>query len=162
MKILAIDSGLERTGIALINEDKLVFSSLIETHKKNKLEERIRTVYRRLEKIIQEYEPEVLVMESLFLFKNKKTIISVSQVQGAVLLLAAQKGIKVEFLTPLQIKQALCGFGRADKKSIQKIIRLEFKVNVRQDDQADAVACGLAYRLLNRSLVGAKSSNLLS
>lgn len=147
MKILSIDSGVEKTGIAIIKDKKLIFSSLILTKKTLKTEFRLKNIYNELKKIIEKFNPEVIVIEKLFFFKNQKTAISVSQAQGVILLLASQKNIKVEFLTPLQIKQVLTGFGRADKKSIQKMLKIEFGIDIKQDDIADAVACGLAYQL---------------
>ena len=65
------------------------------------------------------------------------------------MLLAAQNKIKVEFLTPLQIKQIITGYGQADKKSVQKMIKLTTKIDINQDDESDAVACGLAYIYLH-------------
>ena len=90
----------------------------------------------------------MVVLEQLLFFKNQKTFIRVAQAQGVSLLLAAQNKIKVEFLTPLQIKQSITGYGQADKKSVQKMIKLEMGININQDDEADAVACGLAYNLI--------------
>lgn len=152
MKILSIDSGVEKTGIAIFENKKLIFSSLITTDKKIKIEKRLEKLYQNLKKIIEKYSPKIIVLEKLFFFKNQKTIISVSQAQGIILLLASQNNIKVEFLTPLQIKQILTGFGRADKKSIQKMLNLEFGINLKQDDEADAVACGLAYILSKKRI----------
>ena len=86
----------------------------------------------------------------MLFFKNQKTFIKVAQAQGVALLLAAQNKIKVEFLTPLQIKQAVTGYGQADKKSIQKMLRIELGIDIKQDDEADAVACGVTYMLINR------------
>lgn len=148
MRILSIDSGIEKTGIALFENRNLVFSALIKTKKTSSPESRLKDIYNNLKKIIEKYNPDKIIIEKLFFFKNHKTAISVSQAQGVILLLASQKNIKIHFITPLQIKQALTGFGRADKKSIQKILKLEFGISINQDDIADAVACGLAYQLL--------------
>lgn len=148
MKILAIDSGIEKTGIAIFENKKLIFSTLIKTKASLSIEYRLKKIYDELKKIISKFRPQIIVIEKLFFFKNQKTAISVSHAQGIILLLASQNNIKVEFLTPLQIKQSLTGFGRADKKSIQKMLKLEFGINIKQDDVADAVACGLAYEFL--------------
>jgi len=107
-------------------------------------------IYFRLKEIIKKHQPDKIILERLFFFKNQKTAILVSQAQGVCLLLAAQNKISVGFLTPLQIKQAITGYGQADKKSVQKMIRLEMGIDITQDDEADAVACGLAYILIGK------------
>ena len=145
MIILSIDSGIERTGYAIFENSKYVTSALIFTNKKRKTAERFQQIYLELEKIVKKFKPSVIVLEKLFFFKNQKTFIRVAQAQGIVMLLAAQNKIKVEFLTPLQIKQIITGYGQADKKSVQKMIRLTTEIDINQDDEADAVACGLAY-----------------
>ena len=90
-----------------------------------------------------------MVLEQLLFFKNQKTFIRVAQAQGITMLLAAQNKIKVEFLTPLQIKQIVTGYGQADKLAVQKMIKLTTGIVLTQDDEADAVACGLAYTYLH-------------
>ena len=150
MTILSIDSGIERTGYAIFKDKKYVISALIKTSKSLTTELRLIEIYDKLRKIVKKYKPDVMVLEQLLFFKNQKTFIRVAQAQGIVMLLAAQNKIKVEFLTPLQIKQIVTGYGQADKKSVQKMIRLTTEIEITQDDEADAVACGLAYLYLHR------------
>jgi len=145
MTILAIDSGIERTGYAIFKDKKYVTSALIKTSKSLTTEIRLDEIYSNLEKVFKKYKPEIMVLEQLLFFKNQKTFIRVAQAQGVVMLLAAQNKINVEFLTPLQIKQIVTGYGQADKKSVQKMIKLTTAIDIKQDDEADAVACGLAY-----------------
>ena len=145
MTILSIDSGIERTGYAIFKDKKYVISALIKTSKSLSTEIRIEEIYSKLKKICDKYKPNVMVLEQLLFFKNQKTFIRVAQAQGIVMLLAAQNKIKVEFLTPIQIKQIITGYGQADKKSVQKMIKLTTKIDINQDDESDAVACGLAY-----------------
>lgn len=145
MTILSIDSGIERTGYAIFKDKKYVISALIKTSKLLSTEVRLEEIYSNLEKVFKKYKPEVMVLEQLLFFKNQKTFIRVAQAQGVVMLLAAENKIKVEFLTPLQIKQIVTGYGQADKKSVQKMIKLTTEIDIKQDDEADAVACGLAY-----------------
>ena len=149
MTIISIDSGIERTGYAIFKDKKYVTSALIKTLKNLPTEIRLKEIYLQLKKICNKYKPDVMVLEQLLFFKNQKTFIRVSQAQGIVMLLAAQNNIKVEFLTPLQIKQIVTGYGQADKKSVQKMIRLTTNIDIKQDDEADAVACGLAYIYLH-------------
>ncbi|MBI5127159.1 crossover junction endodeoxyribonuclease RuvC [Candidatus Roizmanbacteria bacterium] len=148
MTILSIDSGIEKTGYAIFKNSKYVASALIKTAKTNSTEVRLEQIYKELKKIFVKYKPEVVVLEQLLFFKNQKTFIRVAQAQGVSLLLAAQNKIKVEFLTPLQIKQSITGYGQADKKSVQKMIKLTTGISIKQDDEADAVACGMTYILL--------------
>lgn len=154
MVILAVDSGVEKTGYAIFNNDSYIKSGLIKTSKKKSLEKRLEEIYLHLKKIIQEYKPRKIILEQVFFFKNQKTVISVSQSQGIILLLAAQFLIEVEYLTPLQIKQTITGYGRADKKAVQKMIKMSFNIPIPpQDDEIDAIACGLTYCHLNKKLV---------
>lgn len=149
MTILSIDSGIERTGYAVFKDKKYVISALIFTSKDKSTEIRFEEIYSKLKEVFKKYKPDVMVMEQLLFFKNQKTFIRVAQAQGIVMLLAAQNKIKVEFLTPLQIKQIITGYGQADKKAVQKMIRLTTDIDIKQDDEADAVACGLAYIYLH-------------
>jgi len=149
MIILAIDSGIEKTGYAIFKNKKYVTSALIKTSKTKSTEVRLDEIYIVLKKVILKYKPEIIILEQLLFFKNQKTFIKVAQAQGIALLLAAQSKIKVEFLTPLQIKQVVTGYGQADKKSIQKMLKIELGIDIKQDDEADAVACGYAYQILN-------------
>ena len=149
MTVLSIDSGIERTGYAVFANKKYVISALIKTSKTLPTEIRLKEIYLKLKKVFERYKPDVMVLEQLLFFKNQKTFIRVAQAQGIVMLLAAQNNIKTEFLTPLQIKQIITGYGKADKKSVQKMIKLTTRIDIKQDDVADAVACGLAYIYLN-------------
>lgn len=145
MTILSIDSGIECTGYAIFQNKNYVISALIKTSKNKSTEIRLEEIYLQLKKVFDKYEPDIMVLEQLLFFKNQKTFIRVAQAQGIAMLLAAQNKIKVEFLTPLQIKQIITGYGQADKKSVQKMIKLTTEIDIKQDDEADAVACGLAY-----------------
>ncbi len=162
MIILSIDSGLEKTGYAVFEKGRnlpdgkrFITSGLVKTPKSETLSKRLHLLYKRLQIIISKYFPERIVVERLFFFKNQKTAIMVSQSQGVVLLLGAIHKIPVEFLTPLQIKQIVTGYGQADKKSVQKMLNLILGITIpnSRDDEADAIACGLAYCYLNKNLL---------
>lgn len=160
MKILSIDSGLERTGWAIFekaNKPVYVASGLIKTPANASVPTRLRQIYEALETIIDDHKPKHIVVEQLFMFKNQKTVIVVAQTQGVVQLLAAQKGIELDFLTPLQIKQMVTGYGNADKKSVEKMVKLTLGSSVdfakKIDDEIDAIAAGLAYCFLNKNLL---------
>ena len=151
MIILSIDSGIERTGYAIFKDKKYVTSALIKTSKDHSTNVRLDEIYSKIKLVVKKYNPNIIILEQLFFFKNQKTFIRVAQAQGVVLLLASQYKIKADFLTPLQIKQIITGYGQADKKSVQKMIKLETGIDLKQDDEADAVACGMAYIYLNKS-----------
>ncbi len=157
MIILSVDSGVERTGFALFDKTtdiKLLHSGLIKTAKDLTHELRLKKIYSELELLVDQYNPKIIILEKIFFFKNQKTIVNVSHAQGVLLLLAAQKNIKVDFLTPLEIKGTLTGYGRSDKKAVQKMINLTMRLpkKITQDDEADAIACGLAYHYLHRTV----------
>lgn len=161
MIIMGIDSGIEKTGYAIFRKDKklkngfeYLSSGLIKTSKNLSTEKRLLEIHDSIKHLIKSQKPEALAIEQLFFFKNQKTVIRVAQAQGVIMLLATQHKLKVDFLTPLQIKLAITGYGQADKKSVQKMLGLTLKLNgeLKQDDQADAIACGLAYCYLNKGL----------
>ena len=122
MTILSIDSGIERTGYAIFKDKKYVTSALIKTSKSKSTEIRLDEIYSKLKEVFKKYTPEIVILEQLFFFRNQTTFIRVAQAQGVALLLAAQNKVKVDFLTPLQIKQIITGYGQADKKSVQKML----------------------------------------
>ncbi|MBI1862929.1 crossover junction endodeoxyribonuclease RuvC [Candidatus Microgenomates bacterium] len=157
MKILSIDSGLERTGYAIFEKAQkpiYVASGLIKTPKTASVPTRLKQIYDELESIITHHAPNLIVVEQLFMFKNQKTVIVVAQSQGVVQLLAAQKAIPLEFLTPLQIKQIVTGYGNADKKSVEKMVALSgIDVSGKIDDEIDAIAAGLACCYLQKNLL---------
>jgi len=154
MKFISIDPGFEKVGFAIfkkkskITKDfEFITSGMIKAPKSIKHENRLKLIYESLDKLFIKYKVDFMVIESLFMFKNQKTVLKVAQAIGVTELLAAQKNIPIERLTPLQIKQAITGYGTADKKAVAKMIRLELgeKIDFEDDDQSDAVACGLAY-----------------
>ncbi len=151
MILLSIDPGYDKTGYAVFQSDhpsKIDFrsSGLIKTSKTDDLIARLKQISTKLSSIIDEYHIDTMVMEQLYFFKNAKTVIAVAQAQGSVIALAADKGLAFHFLTPLQIKQIVTGDGHADKKSVWKMLKLQLgdKLQVADDDESDAIACGYA------------------
>lgn len=162
MIILAIDPGIEKVGYAFFEKKvngsttfKYVTSGLIRTSNIEDHQNRLYSIYNQLKTLTLAQKPDLIVFEQLFFFKNAKTVIKVSQAQGVILLLAAQEKIPTKLLTPLQIKQIITGYGNADKKSVQKMLPLLLKQEIicKEDDQSDAIACGLAYCYLNEQLI---------
>jgi crossover junction endodeoxyribonuclease RuvC len=151
MKILGIDPGTATTGwgIIEIQGGKLLPLAYghISTSKNDSDDERILEVSLDLEKIIKEHKPEEAAIESLFFFKNQKTVIQVAQSRGAILLTLKQNNVKVFSYTPLQVKQALTGYGRAEKKQMQQMIKniLHLGSVPKPDDVADALAIAVCH-----------------
>jgi crossover junction endodeoxyribonuclease RuvC len=98
-----------------------------------------------LENLVTTYAPDQAAVEKLFIFRNKKSVMAVSEMRGVIMLTLAQAGLPVTELTPLQVKQRICGHGRAEKHQMQKMMRLllKLKEEIRPDDAADALALAL-------------------
>jgi crossover junction endodeoxyribonuclease RuvC len=161
MKILGVDPGVEKVGFSVFDKKvngsttfKYITSGLIKTSRSLKHEKRLEQIYNELRQVIEEHDIKYVVMEQLFFFKNAKTVISVAQAQGAIQLLSAQKNVPLELLTPLEIKQIITGYGQADKIAVRKMIDLSLheKIDIKDDDQSDAIACGLAFCYINDEL----------
>lgn len=162
MRIISIDPGYDKVGYALFDKNsdkgtrfKYISSDLIKTDPKAPHHLRLRHIYDKLIAIIKENSVETMVVEELFMFKNQKTVIKVAQSIGVIELVAAHTGLHIHHFTPLQIKSILTGYGTADKKAVQKMVYLTLgrDITFKDDDQADAVACGLAYCFINEKLV---------
>jgi len=151
MKILGIDPGLGRAGWAIVEADSGKFSAVgygcIETTNKSSEAMRIKILYAELIKIIEHYHPEVLSVEKLFFNKNVKTALSVGQARGVIILAGINKGLIIEEYTPLQVKIAVTGYGRADKNQIGQMVKSNFglKSVPKPDDAADALAIALTH-----------------
>jgi crossover junction endodeoxyribonuclease RuvC len=154
MNILAVDPGIERTGCAIFdftkNTCKIIQTTCIITSKEITEERRLNEIHLAIKQLIDQYKIKLFIMEDLFLFKNQKTVITVARAQGTILSVVGEYNIPAIVLTPLQIKYTITGYGRADKKSVSKMISLIFPdiKKVLYDDTIDAIACGYAYYLL--------------
>ncbi|MBE5744438.1 MAG: crossover junction endodeoxyribonuclease RuvC [Clostridiales bacterium] len=152
MRILGIDPGLATVGWGVIdvvnNKPKVVSYGVILTPKENKLPERLMIIEQDLKSIIEKYQPDEIALEELFFNSNVTTAINVAQARG-VILLTAIKGSsgKLYEYTPLQIKQALTGYGRAEKRQIQEMTKtfLGLTKIPKPDDAADALAVALTH-----------------
>jgi len=151
MIVLALDPGLGRCGYALLTKKNQELVPLdygcIETSAKTPLSKRLEIVYTKLQDLIDKYQPQVMVLEQLFFNSNQKTAIMVGQAQGVMLLCAGRNNLEVIFLTPLQVKMAITGYGVADKEAVKKMIIMSIKLkNIpKLDDTIDALAVGMSY-----------------
>lgn len=157
MIILSIDPGVERLGIAILTKKDATIackmSDTLTTPKTIAHSERIGFLYSSIKNICRIFRPDQIVLERLFFSKNVKTAIAVAQVQGIIYLLAHKHNIVISEITPNEIKSAVTGYGSADKKAVKKMIDLQMKLPKRErlDDEYDAIACGFAYLLKERS-----------
>lgn len=125
----------------------LVDYGVVVTDKDLDVSQRLVDLYQKLLQVIDHYQPKQAAIESLFFSKNQKTVMTVSQARGVILLACVQKGLRISEYTPLQVKQALTGYGRAEKQQIQQMVKAVFGLAEvpKPDDAADAVAIGVCH-----------------
>src|SRR5580698_4228608 len=154
MRIIGIDPGTGILGFGVIDVDKndkltLVDAGVIRTpvHEKDSI--RLKTIYAELTNIIEDNKPEIMSVEKLFFAKNVTTAMTVSQARGVVLLCGRQAGMDIFEYTPMQIKQAVTGYGKADKKQIQEMVRVILGLHEvpKPDDAADALAAAITHSM---------------
>lgn len=150
MKIIGIDPGTGILGFGVIeidsrNKAHLIDAGVIRTPVHEDASVRLLTIYDELTSIIKELKPQLMSVEKLFFAQNVTTAMTVSQARGVVLLCGQQHSLQLHEYTPLQIKMALTGYGRADKKQVQEMVRviLGLKEVPKPDDCADALAAAL-------------------
>lgn len=150
MRILGIDPGTGILGFGVIDVDtrgkiQLVDAGVIRTPVKEDDAVRLETIFDELSDIIMQNKPTVMSVEKLFFAQNVTTAMTVAQARGVVLLLGQQNKLELHEFTPLQIKQAVTGYGKADKKQIQEMVRvlLGLKDIPKPDDAADALAAAI-------------------
>lgn len=152
MKIIAIDPGYERLGIAVIEKkprDKeiLLYSNCFKTSSKLTHAERLKLILEEMKKVINTYQPERLAIETLFFSTNQKTALLVAEARGVIIATSAAAGLEIFEFNPNSIKLAVTGSGSSDKNHIIKMIPLLIKIEktIQHDDEYDAIACGIAY-----------------
>ena len=151
MLILGIDPGIARTGWGVIEIRNSKFEirnyGCIETSARLSSEKRLKYIYDSVENTIKEHKPDVLAVEELFFNTNAKTAFIVGQARGVILLAASKKKLPIATYTPLQVKIAVTGYGRADKSQIGQMIKTILKLNSipKPDDVADALAVALTH-----------------
>lgn len=156
MRIIGIDPGTGILGFGVIDiawgKANLVDAGVIRTPVKEDDAVRLLTIYDELTQIIKETKPQLMSVEKLFFARNVTTAITVSQARGVVLLCAMQSGLAIHEFTPLQIKQAVTGYGKADKRQMQEMVRviLELKEIPKPDDAADALAAAITLSMTVR------------
>lgn len=152
MIILGIDPGLATVGYGVLADGKCADYGIISTTKEQSGPNRLLLISCGVEKLIEKYKPDAVAVEELFFNTNVKTAIAVAQARGVILLAALKAGCQLYEYTPLQIKQGLTGYGRADKKQIQHMVTMLLSLDKipRPDDAADALAVALCHAQTNR------------
>lgn len=149
MIILGIDVGFAITGWSIIEKEKsykngmnLVDYGAIITEPKQEISLRLKQIYEGVVEVIKKYKPDIMAVESIFFFKNQKTVIDVSQARGVILLAGEQSNLEIKKYTPLQVKTSVTSYGRADKSQVQKMVKMIFSLEEipKPDDVADAIA----------------------
>lgn len=154
MRVLGIDTGLAICGWSIIDKHNATSSGLqyiacgvITTDKADEAPLRLYELDRQLSKLIEEYQPQAAAVEELFFFKNAKTVIGVAQARGVILSVLQRYNIAIAEYTPLEVKQAVTGAGRAEKQQVQQMVKALLKLTdiPKPDDAADAVAIAIKH-----------------
>ncbi len=151
IRVLGIDPGYGRCGWGVIeflgHRQVALAHGVIETLSTQAFSERLLLLHQELKQIIEEFDPQEVAVEELYFSKNVKTAIAVGQARGVILLTCAQLQVKLSEYKPVEIKQAVTGFGHADKKQVQQMIKIILNLNTqpRLDDAADALAVAICH-----------------
>lgn len=157
MRIIGIDPGTGILGFGVIDADKgkvrMVTAGVITTPAHTPLDERLEEIFDGLTEIIAETKPEVMSIEKLFFAQNVTTAMSVSHARGVAMLTGRKARLPIAEYTPLQIKQTLTGYGKADKKQMQEMVRLHLGLQSipKPDDAADALAAAITHSMMSRA-----------
>ena len=151
MKVIAIDPGYERMGVAVIEKIKgkefLQYSECFKTSSKIPHEERLKLIGQEIEMLVKKYKPEAMAIETLFFKNNQKTAMHVSEARGVMLYVASVLELRVVEFSPMSIKIAVTGYGSSEKEQVtfmvKKLIKIDSKI--KYDDEYDAIAVGLTY-----------------
>ena len=149
MLILGIDPGMAIVGYSLLKAEgdnlELLSSGSIQTKSIQKDSQRLFEIFEDLCSIIEKFKPDAASVEKLFYFKNQKTIIPVAEARGVIIMALEKYGIPIYEFTPLEIKQTLTGCGRADKKEVEKMVKITLNRETlpKLDDTVDSIAMGI-------------------
>lgn len=165
MRILGIDPGLATVGFGLVDTDKrgmkLVSCGIISTPAHTSLSSRLDRIFDDMNELIKTFNPDAISVEELFFNTNITTGIAVSHARGVILLSAYKNGVPIHEYTPLQVKQAVVGYGRAEKRQVIEMVKriLHLPAAPKPDDAADAVALAVCHARSSTSLLAGKGGN---
>lgn len=150
MRIIAFDPGYERLGIAVLEKEKstkenILYSDCFKTSAKESHAERLAKIATEIERLIKEFSPTQMAIETLFFSKNTKTALKVAEARGVLIAICAKEGLVVNEFSPQAIKIAVTGSGNSDKTQVSKMVGLITKIDLNKkiDDEIDAIAVGL-------------------
>lgn len=158
IRVCAIDPGYARLGIAVLEKNEgqevLLFSGCIVTPNSKLFEERLVLIGNEINRLLDIYKPDAIAVETLFLTKNQKTVMYVAGVRGVIAYIAAQRKISLYEYSPPQIKVAVTGYGKSDKKQVMSMVRQLITVSKKKafDDEYDAIAVGLTCFAIEKTL----------
>lgn len=166
MRLLGIDPGVAITGYSIVEEISndfcLIDSGCIRTKSDLPPEQRLEAIYNRVTELITEFKPQALSIEKIFFSKNVRTAFQVGEARGVIILAASKSSLTLFEYTPLQVKQAVAGYGKADKGQVQRMVKMLLRLTEipAVDDEADAMAvalCHLQNRRYQEAVKGGKS-----
>ena len=156
MRIIGIDPGTGILGFGVVDaspgKTKLITAGVIRTPAHTPLDERLEEIFDGISQIIAETKPDAMSIEKLFFARNVTTAMSVAHARGVAMLCGRKAKLHIAEYTPLQIKQTLTGYGKADKKQVQEMVRLQLglKEIPKPDDAADALAAAISHQMMSR------------
>jgi crossover junction endodeoxyribonuclease RuvC len=156
MKVLAIDPGYGRCGVAVVEKvdgkEKLLYSACIETSASTEFPERLAAVAKECGALLKKHAVQSLALEKLYITKNQKTAMRVAEVRGALIGAAAEAGVPVFEYTPGEVKSAAAGWGGADKAQVARMLHALMKIEkeIKYDDEYDAIAIGVTHLARHR------------
>ena len=151
MKILGIDPGMAIVGYSILEFDGknigLLHSGSIQTEKGQRESARLLEIFHDMQSIVEKYKPDVCAIEKLFFLRNTTTVMPVAHARGVILTVLEQYGVKIYEYTPMEVKQVLTGYGRADKKEVEQMVKLSLGVDKlpKLDDTVDSIAIAITY-----------------
>ena len=151
MRVLGIDPGMAIVGYGVLDIDetgiKLLSSGSIRTEKNNRESARLLEISNDIELIIDKYKPDVAAIEKLFFFRNRTTVMPVAHARGVILTALEKHGVEISEYTPMEVKQVLTGYGRADKKEVERMVKISLATEKlpKLDDTVDAIAIAICH-----------------
>lgn len=151
MKILGIDPGMAIVGYSILDYDgkniELLHSGSIQTKKGERESARLLEIFEDMNCIVEKYKPDVCAIEKLFFFRNTTTVMPVAHARGVILTVLEKYGVPIYEYTPIQVKQTLTGYGRADKKEVEQMVKIALATDKlpKLDDTIDSIAIAITY-----------------
>ncbi len=162
MKILGIDPGMAIVGYCILDYDgksvELTHSGSIRTEKGQREAARLLEIFNDITFIVEKYQPDVCAIEKLFFVHNQTTVMPVAHARGVILTVLEQHGIPIYEYTPMEVKKVLTGYGRADKKEVEQMVKLSLNCDKlpKLDDTIDSIAIAISYTRSPDALAGMK------